>query len=352
MEYKWGSKYVTGEEITPKPGFVTFKECDKAILMLHKHIASNSTIAIHCDVDVDGIGSGYIMGRFLSTQTSSRPLYIINNDKVHGIQQKHADFFLNKPIDLMIIVDSSSNELDVIKQFNCDVLVIDHHMIEHNDTYGKTNDGEHEYIIINNVIDNLDNFNIKSIKCWFSKINSSVSEKLGAYKADDRMSCGLVVYELLRIYCETFMLGPVLENLRLYQWAGVTLLTDSIILNTDRNQWYMDNTVHSMEIEGTLKELLTGLSDFKVTLDKSVISYTIAPVINKAIRAGKSKEALKTVIYCPKTIGELLKYREDQDKALVIGSTNVHIESSHILRDLTDTDISRNYFGVIASKLS
>lgn len=344
----WGNKVVTGEEKPVKPNMIAFKNSEHALDMLYKHIRNRSNIAIHCDVDVDGIGSGYIAGKFISYMTGKDPLYIINKDKEHGIQQKHADFFRDKPLDLLIIVDSSSNELEVIKQFKCDVLVVDHHEVSHNQLCGDT-DGENcKYIIVNNTIDNND---IDAIKIWMNNFKECASENLTYYEADDRMSCGLVIYELLRLYCEAVGPKSLLENLKLFQWVGVTLFTDAILLNTPRNQWYIENTVHSLETESTLNNILKELNSFKLYLDKSTINYTFAPIINKAIRAGHSGDALKAVIHNNSFITDLLKYRDTQDQAIQIGVSDFKSTNSYILRDMSKTNVHKNYNGVIASRL-
>lgn len=348
FEATWGNKVVTGEEKAEKPGLLAFKNSDIAMRILKRHLDNDSKIAIHCDVDMDGIGTGYIMGRFITNRTNKVPLYIINKDKEHGIQQKHVDFFRDKKLDLMIIVDSSSNEIDIIKQFNCDVIVIDHHEVLHSELYGHTLDNTHEYVIVNNTISNND---ISSIKCWVSQFNIDTANKLQNFDGDDRMSCGLVVYELLRLYCDTMGMEKLLENLLLFQWAGVTLFTDSIILNTPRNQWYIENTVHSTDIEVTLQSILGELNKYKTLLDKSLINYTIAPVINKAIRAGHSADALNVIIFKPKGITDLLKYRETQDNAINIGISDFKATDSYILRDMSNTEVHKNYNGVIASRL-
>lgn len=349
FDYKWGNKVVTGEERPEKPGFANFINSHKFVTMLNKHITLKSMIAIHCDVDVDGIGTGYILGRFIQQLTNQRPIYIINRDKEHGISQRHVDYFKGRGLGLMIIVDSSSNELDVIKGFDCDVLVIDHHEISHTELFGKTNDGKHEFVIVNNTLDNPSSLEIKEL---YKSLNRNAEEnQLTSYKSDDRMSCGLVVYELLRIYQYIYHLGDVLENLRLYQWSGVTLFTDSITLNTPRNQWYIENTVHSMETEPTLKTLVNTLNSFKISLDKSTISYTLAPVINKAIRAGASGEVLSTIVNNPNRIDSFLKFREAQENAINIGINGINEYDSYILRDMSNTNVHKNYNGVIASRL-
>ena len=349
FDYKWGNKVVTGEEKPDLPLLANFINSARAIEILHKHLLKKSNIAIHCDVDVDGVGTGYILGKFIQNISNIKPIYIINRDKEHGIQQKHVDFFKGKPLDLIIIVDSSSNETDIIKQFNCDVIVVDHHEIGHMELHGSTLDDEHEFVIVNNTIDNSD---IYEIKCLYEKNNKDAEDTwIKPYIREDRMSCGLVIYELLRLYEKVYKTGNILYNLRLYQWVGVTLFTDAILLNTPRNQWYIENTVHSMEVESTLKTIIEVLNPYKFGLDKSLISYKIAPIINKAIRAGASGEALNIILYNPGYIQNLLKYGSAQDEAISVGIRDIKEFESFVLRDMSDTGVSKNYNGVIASRL-
>lgn len=348
-DIKWKNNIVTGEVKARKPGLFNFINCAKAIELLHEHLAKNANIAVHCDVDVDGIGSGYIVKQFLSTQTFNNQTYIINKDKIHGIQQKHVDFFKGKPLDLLIIVDSSSNELDIIKQFECDVIVVDHHEVDHDSLYGYTNDNKHRYIMVNNTIGNSDT---NEIKCLINKNSQDTSENIDEYIADDRMSCGLVVYELLRLYCYTYGIGHIMENKMLYQWVGVTLFTDAIQLNNERNQWYIENTIHnSGDMEHHLKILMNKLNTYKVALDKSFISYTLAPCINGAIRAGESGQALDIVLYRPMLVTNLGVYKEKQAKAVSDGINDVKQYDTYITKDISNTEIHKNYNGVIASRL-
>lgn len=129
------------------------------------------------------------MKKTLEYLGSNNHLLLINKDKIHGIQQKHADYFKDKQIGLMIITDSSSNEIQIIKQFNCDVLCIDHHELLHSELSGKCNNGENEFVIVNNTIDST---TYEEDILWLQDSNYT------KYEADSRMSCGLVVYELLR----------------------------------------------------------------------------------------------------------------------------------------------------------
>lgn len=345
---KWGSKKVTGDEEVSKPSLLGFKYCINAIALIDKHARKGNRIAVHGDVDMDGIGSSKILNKFFKSLGVTNVLYLINKEKKHGIQEKHVDYFNNKnKIDLLIILDSSTNEMDIIKGFNCDVIVIDHHEVLHNSLYVK--DGEYEKVIINNMVDNLEGDKITE---WLKKNNPNTKEKVDDYKADSRMSGAMVLYELLRIYCEALNKGDYLEKLYLYQWVGITLFSDAVKLTSDRNQWYMDKTVYNMELESSLSIILSKLNSYKGKLDKNFISYTFVPIINKAIRAGFSGEALDIILNRPEDIENLRNYDAMQREALAICiKPEEYYPKDYIMKDITNTGVSENYCGVIASRL-
>ena len=154
-----GSDVVLGYTKPVKPSLIGFKNTVEAIKLLRKHIVNDSTILTHCDVDVDGVGSGYILDRFLRNQGVNKIKYVINKEKEHGIQASHVDHINSEgSIDLLIILDSSSNDIELIRKFKCDVLVVDHHEVLHNNLYIKD---DYEYIIVNNMVENLDVDDIK-----------------------------------------------------------------------------------------------------------------------------------------------------------------------------------------------
>jgi single-stranded DNA-specific DHH superfamily exonuclease len=368
---KWHLDAVEGLSKSEKPKMCLFNNTAKAIELLDKHIKRKSRICLHTDVDMDGIGTTYILKKALEVSGCTAPILLINKDKVHGILPKHADFFnQKKAVDLMIITDSSCNELETIKRFECDVLVVDHHEILHNDCCGKCNDGIHEYIIVNNTTDN---FNQEYDVNWLkSNMITDLGEfnNLEQYHGTKEMSCGLVIYEFLRVYFTLKNMPTMLEDLMLYQWVGVTLFTDVIGTLNARNQWYMDQTVFNRDIEVSLKTMMQVLNRWKCTIDKSFIQFNLAPTINKTIRAGESSLALNTVINFPHKIGELLKFNEQQQSALEKATTVevksqdvsgneviarkplVFSSSSYIALDISKFGISPNYSGVIASRLS
>lgn len=358
----WGLPEIYGEAKAEKPDLCMFNNTADAIELLRKHLHPNSKIALHTDVDVDGVSTTYIAKETLNNIGVFNTPIVINKEKVHGIQTKHAEFFKNYKIDLMIITDSSCNDIDIIKQFECDVLVVDHHDLEHNELVGKCNDGIHSFVIVNSTIDNKEyKEDIKRIEELSGRAVAGIKE----YKGTQAMSCALAYYEFMRVYYTYFSNVQIIENLKLYQWAAMTLFTDVIDTLNTRNQWYLDNTIFSVEVENTLRIILRQLNKYKLRLDKSYIEYTFAPLVNKAIRANKGSDVIKDIINNPSDVCELRGYAELQED-MVNRVLNVNItdtetglvstnkrafNTEYILFDTSSFGVHPNYNGVIASRL-
>lgn len=322
-----------------------------ALYMIEKHRKNNSRVMIHADVDVDGVGSAFIVKRYLEVIGFKTIMCTINSEKEHGIKASHAMYInTNKCADLFIVVDSSSNELESIKACECDVLVIDHHTVLHSEFNGKTNDGVHDFVIVNNTVENT--LYERDYK-WLTAIVPEMEKLIVPYEIDIEMSCGIVIHELFTIYSIILKDETTLKNLMLYQWAGITLFTDSVTLDNPRNQWYIENTVMINKTEPSIYAIVKQLNEYKSKLSSTFINYTFAPTINKAIRAGASTEALNIVLNYPNRILELNKYKDMQTEALnkVCNESEASF-GSFIMKDITSYGISRNYCGVIAAHLS
>lgn len=347
---KWKEPSVTGVVKPEKPDVLLFNNSAAAMYLLYSNTfgKKNPTVAIHSDVDVDGIGSTYIMYRVLQSMGVKSIQLIINGEREHGIKKKHADFFRGKKIDLMIILDSSTNETEIIKQFECDVLVIDHHDILTDELQGKTNDG-HNFVVINNLISG-ESYD-KDID-WISRINKDASERFSRYSVEERMSCGLVTYEFLRAFCLLLKNESLLENLLLYQVAVITLYTDAISMLNERNQWYISRTIGAHELERNLSIMLPVLNKWESTISKSFIGFSLGAIVNCSIRAGAGAEVLRDWVLNPENIGELSKYQVKQREILkeAINPDEV-FDKSYILKDVTSLGVGKGYCGVIAMKL-
>lgn len=338
---------VVGNKKVEKPDYIAFFNADKALKMLHKHITGDKPIAGHGDVDIDGIGSTYILYKFLLSQGAlSRAGFLINREKDHGVSQRHVDYFAKSNTGLLIILDSGTNDIDYIKQMNCDVLVVDHHEVLHNELSGKTVGGE--YVIVNNMIDNLD---VGAINEFISNNLGGAKEYVKPYYVEERMSGGLVLYELLRLYQLAYNTSDILETAMLYQWVGITLLTDVVPLSNSRNQYYMEKTVHSLDIEPSLKIIMNELNPWAKYLSKSFINFTLAPMLNRAIRAGESAMALDIILNRPHDIRKLEIFKDSQKAVMDSYLDNTELYDTYVVKDITNTGISKSYCGVLATRL-
>lgn len=322
--------YLIGNKLAEEPGIVQFFNADKARDILKKHLNNKSRIAIHTDVDMDGIGSCYICRNWmLNISTGWRIDSYINSCKVHGVDDSCIDYFNKNGYDLVIILDSSTNHIDSICKLNCDCIVLDHHDISvpFDRLQGNTIGGE--YCVINSMRDNGD-----------------------SYKGCDTMSAGLALYEYLRYLQIEWGLPELTKQLRYYQWAVITLFTDHINNDTLRNIYYIQTTRTDGVLEPGLMQMLNSVNCYPAYLNKSDIGFTLAPLFNRAIRAGYSGYALTLALTQPKQVSSLSIYREVQDQQTKDFDVGANIsEYGYVTKDITSTITHPNYAGLVAMKL-
>lgn len=317
-----------GDKEIEEPSIIKFKNADEACEMLKEAINGHVDIRLHGDVDVDGIGTTKVLYTFIKTLNPQHNVKLcINKDKVHGVSESHIKYFNNQDKCLVVILDSGTNDIEYIKQIKHDVLVIDHHDVLVTELNGKTAGGK--YCIVNNMLDS------------------------DTYKANKNMSACLVVYELLRYMQDRYKLTNILEDKMLYDWVVVTLFTDVVDTDELRNLYYIEKAFGSSHVEPGLRELMDRLYNYGKgirPLDKSFISYTLAPVFNRAIRAGKSSTALNTAILTPQKVGDLTGLKEYEGNLLsnyLDGSIDMEV---YVKKDITD-GIGKSYCGLVATKL-
>lgn len=350
---KWLLDEVYGDKIPEEPGFSCYYNIVRAIRLYMKHGRNNSKIFFHADCDFDGIGTCYELFKYSLYYGFKGIGATINKEKVHGINMSHANY-INKrnanggegKIDLFIVLDSSTNEIEAIKSCNCDVLVIDHHKVTTNELYGKTYDG-HDYVIVNNTIQNPEFEQNKEELLQFS----NKFENMQPHDGDPRASCGLVVYEFLRILSVCTRNEDMLENSRIIQWVGMTLFTDSVDTKTKRNIYYMTKSMYNFNIEPTLKVILNSVNKYLQFVTKSFINYSFTPLINKAIRAGHSGDALQIILNQPQNITQLAVYDVYQRDALFRAGITEDSEYNFYCKRLSDDVVHHNYYGYIAQRI-
>lgn len=318
-----------GDELVNEPSILHFINSDLAIEILTRAIMNNKLIILHCDVDMDGISTTKIVYKFIRTLSPYIEIKLcINKKKVHGLnEESHPKYFNSFDNALVIILDSGCNDIPIIKKINHDVLVIDHHEVSVpiEDLSGNTNCGQ--YCVVTNNVDN----------------------PIGNYKACNNMSAGLVSMEFFRYMQVRCNLSDIVNDLRLYTWAVVSLFTDVINNDELRNIYYIDKVFSSNELESGLSVMSNLLKMYR-GFDKSFICYTLAPTFNRAIRAQKCSEAVKIAVERPEDVINLLPLKLFEAELLFNYLADVKECEHHTSRNITGK-LDRNYSGLIATKL-
>lgn len=296
--------------------------------LIKENFERDGIFLLHSDVDVDGVFSTEVALKWLRCLTSKDRVGVcINKEKIHGISERHVEYFSNVvgSNGLVIILDSSTNAIEYIKQMRCNVLVVDHHdvLVPESELKGNTQTGK--YVVVTNMI---------------------------GEEAEPTMSGALVLYELLRMYQYRYLAYvDYLMAMKLYQYVGVTLFTDEIPLDTERNQWYVNKTINAKDMEPDLLKLIENINPYQHSLDKSFISFNLAPMINRGIREGLSPNVLDIVVYAPNRISELAYLKEKHDLIKKDASIGVFEYDKFCLKDITNSGVSPSFCGLLASKV-
>lgn len=103
---------------------------DEAVECFAKHFEYGSPIGILVDTDTDGVCSATIMAKYILSMRHDYPVHMIvhQKNKAHGLESQ--DFKIPNGVRLMIVPDSSSNDIDDCQKLidtGVDVIVLDHH---------------------------------------------------------------------------------------------------------------------------------------------------------------------------------------------------------------------------------
>lgn len=118
---------------------------DEAVKCFNYHFCNKHQMAILSDTDVDGITSATIMYQYIKLMDVDYPVSIVvhKKNKSHGLA--FWDFDIPDNTKLLIIPDSSSNDIDDCKELmsrGIDVIILDHHVV--------SNESNNPAIVVNN----------------------------------------------------------------------------------------------------------------------------------------------------------------------------------------------------------
>lgn len=302
------------------------KEANQKIL---DAIYEGKKIAVSYDADADGVMSGTLMMRFLRFFTQNVYFLYSQKEDGHGV-----DFQLDQiqdDTDLVIVVDSSSNSIEasreIVEDMGIDLIIFDHHRIENENPYAlivnpqqKGDKYPNKYLSGVGVV-------FKSIELIQDDLNEAYGSRFDVWDYTDIVAVGMRADE---------MDMSVLENRYLVMHG-------------------LDN-IRTLGIERILKG--ANIREFS-NLNSDVISFTIAPMINGAIRMGQIELPIELMLTDDDKIAKKLRLQmqklNDERKSLQSiavekHSKNIDLEQKIIV--VVDDESNNGFNGIVAQQLS
>ena len=111
--------------------FQNLSNIDMAVRLFELHVSRNDDIGILADTDTDGVCSSTIMYKYIQKAEPQCKVHMIIHEKpkAHGLSSK--DFEIPESVKLLIIPDSSSNDIDECQELidtGMSVIILDHHI--------------------------------------------------------------------------------------------------------------------------------------------------------------------------------------------------------------------------------
>lgn len=300
------------------------KNIDKASDLLIQHLKNNSKINVFMDVDTDGACSGVMVYQYLQ-KLKANVDWSINTGKEHGLQGQPLKGWVGK-YDLIIVVDSSSENYEehkFLSNNNIDVIVLDHH---------KTRYESQDAVIVNSQLGNYPNPQLSG---------SGVAFKFLKYL--DKV--------LNKNYADEY-----------WDLATVGLIADMMDVSEHsmENRYICHRGFSNLQNRG-LKAMLGNYS-----FDGQAVSYSIAPLINSAMRLNRNELAVELLLVDTITRGKgyvaklkQLKDIQNRLKNNIVDDIVFKIKTgdfrngrviSVVLSDITEEE--KNITGLIATEIS
>ncbi|CAF1774647.1 DHH family phosphoesterase [Bacillus subtilis] len=149
--------------------------------VLLAHLLINDHIGILVDADADGFSSASIIYQYIKKiEPDSHVSYFLHDRKAHGLTDEISQKIADSSIDLIIIPDAASNDVDELQRLyymGIDIIVLDHHEVDKMPTHG---------ILINNQLDENKSTNKNLVGAGMAyKFCQALDRILDTHYADD-----------------------------------------------------------------------------------------------------------------------------------------------------------------------
>lgn len=299
------------------------KNIEDASNRIIKAISKNEKIAISMDCDTDGITSGVILYRYLKNYTDN--IYYIYNERGEGHGITNQMKYIQYDTDLLIIVDSSSNEVEACKkiyeEMGIDIVILDHHSIE----------VVNPYVIL---------VNPQQEDCQY--VNKDIS------------GAGLV-FKLICVMEDT--LGQI-DPFEYIDLVAVGLYADVMRVDVLENRFMILHGLRNIRNTG-LRKILQDANVNTEKINCTTIGFTIAPLINSVARLDRIKLAIDLLleddeVECFKILQEMKRINEERKERQkeIVKQYLKHIDDSKKVLIVLDDLASKGFNGLIAYQLA
>lgn len=227
-----------------------------------KNIEQKKKIGILVDCDTDGYTSSTLMFLFLVNECGyerDKIQFFMHKGKEHGLSDKVAfSEILKSDVEFLIVPDAGSNDIDEIKALvkkDISVLVLDHHVVNENNSGIYRLDGVLKGVVVNN--------QVKDVSKYVSGVG--------------------VVYKFITALTQS----PLNHYLDL---VAVGSVADSMRLNEHEVRYYTKMGLDNINNE-LFKAYLNKI-DFYENVTPTLISFNVANYINAVIRVGTMEQKI------------------------------------------------------------
>lgn len=319
------------------------KNIEDASNRIIRAIAGKERIVVSYDPDADGLTSATIMRRYLSNYTDNVDYIYGERGDGHGIENMLKTKGLNpekdakrlvlnkqnmekiKDCDLLILIDSSSNDTKVCKYIsetlNKDVIIIDHHEIERDNPH---------VLMVN-------------------------PQQEGCEYPNKQLSGAGVVFKVLQVMEDTLCGVDVWQYIDL---VAVGMYADVMRVDVFENRYLITHGLRNVRNAGLVRILKGGKANLK-KLKCSDIGFTIAPLINGTCRMDEIELAIDLLMADDDTdckrlrlkMAKLNEKRKEIQKSL-FESYSKSVDPSKKALVVLDDKASKGFNGIISQQLS
>lgn len=284
-------------------------------------IDQNLRICISGDVDVDGVTSLTIIYQYIFSNKFTENIYYIFNQRSEGHSIRHQLDKIDNDTNLLIILDSSTNDSDICKQLQqkgIDIIIIDHHDVDTCNPHA---------LIIN------------------PKNDDSPNKEL---------STSALCYKFIQVLDDVKKTNTCNDYIDL---AGIGLHSDQMSMTVPENRWIVYQAMNNINNLG-LKTLL-GYTDKKYLSSSEDIAFRLAPLINSAARMDKI-ELILELLNC----SDIMRCKELASEIKSLNETRKRIQMEYydkMKSDINDddkfvivigNDIGRGFTGLLAGQIA